>query len=141
MGIAPPRRRTTTHDRLRDTRRPRQRRLGQGAPRAGRVPGATSAPWAQTVNEDGTFKDPDTLAAHDAAKGVTPDREGIAYCRIGERSSHAWFVVHELIGYPRVRNYDGSCTEWGSLIDVPIEKGAPGSPLPVAGRQAAGQLA
>jgi thiosulfate/3-mercaptopyruvate sulfurtransferase len=99
--------------------------MTETAQRAGRIPGATSAPWAQTVNEDGTFKDADTLAAHYAAKGVTPDREVIAYCRIGERSSHSWFVLHELLGYPRVRNYDGSWTEWGSLIDVPIEKGAP----------------
>jgi thiosulfate/3-mercaptopyruvate sulfurtransferase len=99
--------------------------MTETAQRAGRIPGATSAPWAQTVNEDGTFKDPDTLRAHYAAKGVTPDREVIAYCRIGERSSHSWFVLHELLGYPNVRNYDGSWTEWGSLIDVPIEKGAP----------------
>jgi thiosulfate/3-mercaptopyruvate sulfurtransferase len=99
--------------------------MSETAQRAGRIPGATSAPWAQTVNEDGTFKDADTLAAHYAAKGVTPDQEVIAYCRIGERSSHSWFVLHELLGYPNVRNYDGSWTEWGSLIDVPIEKGAP----------------
>jgi len=99
--------------------------MTETAQRAGRIPGATSAPWAQTVNEDGTFKDADTLAAHYAAKGVTSDTEVIAYCRIGERSSHSWFVLHELLGYPRVRNYDGSWTEWGSLIDVPIEKGAP----------------
>jgi thiosulfate/3-mercaptopyruvate sulfurtransferase len=99
--------------------------MTETAQRAGRIPGATSAPWAQTVNEDGTFKDAATLAAHYAAKGVTPDREVIAYCRIGERSSHSWFVLHELLGYPDVRNYDGSWTEWGSLIDVPIEKGAP----------------
>jgi thiosulfate/3-mercaptopyruvate sulfurtransferase len=99
--------------------------MTETAQRAGRIPGATSAPWAQTVNEDGTFKDAETLAAHYAAKGVTPDTEVIAYCRIGERSSHSWFVLHELLGYPNVRNYDGSWTEWGSLIDVPIEKGAP----------------
>ncbi|MET0773280.1 MAG: sulfurtransferase [Candidatus Limnocylindrales bacterium] len=99
--------------------------MSETAQRAGRIPGATSAPWAQTVNEDGTFKDAATLAAHYAAKGVTPDTEVIAYCRIGERSSHSWFVLHELLGYPNVRNYDGSWTEWGSLIDVPIEKGAP----------------
>jgi thiosulfate/3-mercaptopyruvate sulfurtransferase len=99
--------------------------MSETAQRAGRIPGATSAPWAQTVNEDGTFKDADTLTAHYAAKGVTPDRDVIAYCRIGERSSHSWFVLHELLGYPRVKNYDGSWTEYGSLINVPIEKGAP----------------
>ncbi len=74
--------------------------MSETAQRAGRIPGATSAPWAQTVNEDGTFKDADTLAAHYAAKGVTPDKDVIAYCRIGERSSHSWFVLHELLGYP-----------------------------------------
>ena len=99
--------------------------MSETAQRAGHIPGATSAPWAQTVNEDGTFKDADALAAHYAAKGVTADKDVIAYCRIGERSSHSWFVLHELLGYPNVRNYDGSWTEWGSLIDVPIEKGAP----------------
>ena len=75
--------------------------------------------------KDGTFKDADALAAHYAAKGVTPDRDVIAYCRIGERSSHSWFVLHELLGYPHVKNYDGSWTEYGSLINVPIEKGVP----------------
>ncbi len=99
--------------------------MSETAQRAGRIPGATSAPWAQTVNEDGTFKDADALRAHYVAKGVTPDKDVIAYCRIGERSSHSWFVLHELLGYPSVRNYDGSWTEYGSLIDVPIEKGAP----------------
>jgi len=99
--------------------------MSETAQRAGRIPGATSAPWAQTVNEDGTFKDADTLAAHYAAKGITPDKDVIAYCRIGERSSHSWFVLHELLGFPRVKNYDGSWTEYGSLINVPIEKGVP----------------
>ena len=99
--------------------------MSETAQRAGRIPGAKSAPWAQTVNEDGTFKDADALAAHYAAKGVTPDKDVIAYCRIGERSSHSWFVLHELLGYPHVKNYDGSWTEYGSLINVPIEKGVP----------------
>ena len=99
--------------------------MSETAQRAGRIPGATSAPWAQTVNEDGTFKDADALAAHYAAKGVTPDKDVIAYCRIGERSSHSWFVLHELLGYQHVKNYDGSWTEYGSLINVPIEKGVP----------------
>ncbi len=99
--------------------------MSETAQRAGRIPGAKSAPWAQTVNEDGTFKDADALTAHYAAKGVTPDKDVIAYCRIGERSSHSWFVLHELLGYPHVKNYDGSWTEYGSLINVPIEKGVP----------------
>jgi thiosulfate/3-mercaptopyruvate sulfurtransferase len=99
--------------------------MNETAQRAGRIPGATSAPWAQTVKEDGTFKSADELAAHYAGKGVTPDKDVIAYCRIGERSSHSWFVLHELLGYPRVRNYDGSWTEWGSMVGVPIEKTAP----------------
>jgi thiosulfate/3-mercaptopyruvate sulfurtransferase len=95
--------------------------MTETAQRAGHIPGATSAPWAQTVNEDGRFKSREELAAHYAAKGVTADQDIIAYCRIGERSSHTWFVLHELLGYPRVRNYDGSWTEWGSLINVPID--------------------
>jgi thiosulfate/3-mercaptopyruvate sulfurtransferase len=101
--------------------------MSETAQRAGHIPGAVSVPWAQTVREDGTFKSTDELAALYAAKGVTPERDIIAYCRIGERSSHTWFVLHELLGYERVRNYDGSWTEYGSLIGVPIEK-----PLPVA---------
>jgi thiosulfate/3-mercaptopyruvate sulfurtransferase len=100
--------------------------MTETAQRAGHIPGATSAPWAQTVNEDGRFKSADELAAHYAAKGVTADKDIIAYCRIGERSSHTWFVLHELLGYPRVRNYDGSWTEWGSMINVPIENPAVG---------------
>jgi thiosulfate/3-mercaptopyruvate sulfurtransferase len=101
--------------------------LSETAQRAGRIPGAASIPWAQTVREDGTFKSADELRALYEAKGVTPDKDVIAYCRIGERSSHSWFVLRELLGYERVRNYDGSWTEWGSLIGVPIEK-----PTPVA---------
>ena len=96
--------------------------MSETAQRAGHIPGAASIPWAQTVREDGTFKSPDELAALYEAKGVTPDKDVIAYCRIGERSSHSWFVLHELLGYERVRNYDGSWTEYGSLIGVPIEK-------------------
>ena len=98
--------------------------MSETAQRAGHIPGATSAPWAQTVNEDGTFKSADELRQHYAAKGVTADKDVIAYCRIGERSSHSWFVLHELLGYPSVRNYDGSWTEWGSLINAPIENPA-----------------
>ncbi|HEX5147878.1 MAG TPA: sulfurtransferase [Candidatus Limnocylindrales bacterium] len=96
--------------------------MSETAQRPGHIPGAASIPWAQTVREDGTFKDRAELAALYAAKGVTPDKDVIAYCRIGERSSHSWFVLHELLGYARVRNYDGSWTEYGSLIGVPIEK-------------------
>jgi len=96
--------------------------LIETAQRAGHIPGAASIPWAQTVREDGTFKSPEDLAALYAAKGVTGDKDIIAYCRIGERSSHTWFVLHELLGYRRVRNYDGSWTEWGSMVGMPIEK-------------------
>jgi thiosulfate/3-mercaptopyruvate sulfurtransferase len=94
----------------------------EGAQRAGHVPGAANIPWATAVREDGTFRDADELRALYAAKGITEDRDVIAYCRIGERSSHTWFVLHELLGFQRVRNYDGSWTEYGSLVGVPIEK-------------------
>ena len=100
--------------------------LSETAQRAGHIPGAVSVPWAQTVAEDGTFKSADDLKALYAANGVTEADDIITYCRIGERASHSWFVLHELLGYPRVRNYDGSWTEWGSMINVPIEK----SPAP-----------
>jgi thiosulfate/3-mercaptopyruvate sulfurtransferase len=96
--------------------------MSETAQRAGHIPGAASIPWAQTVREDGTFKSREELATIYEAKGVTPDKDVIAYCRIGERSSHSWFVLHELLGYRRVRNYDGSWTEWGSMVGVPIEK-------------------
>ena len=96
--------------------------MSETAQRPGHIPGAASIPWAQTVHEDGTFKDREELANLYEAKGITPDKDVIAYCRIGERSSHSWFVLHELLGYKRVRNYDGSWTEWGSMVGVPIEK-------------------
>jgi thiosulfate/3-mercaptopyruvate sulfurtransferase len=96
----------------------------EGAQRGGHIPGARSIPWAQAVREDGTFKPADELRALYESKGVTPDGPVTAYCRIGERSSHTWFVLRELLGYPDVRNYDGSWTEWGNLVDVPIVKGA-----------------
>ena len=96
--------------------------LPETAQRMGHIPGAANVPWAQAVAEDGTFKPAAELEALYAPKGVTKDKEVIAYCRIGERSSHTWFALKHLLGYPNVRNYDGSWTEYGSLIDVPIEK-------------------
>ena len=95
----------------------------EGAQRAGHIPGAASVPWAQAVAEDGTFKSADQLSELYGGKGVTNGNDVIAYCRIGERSAHTWFVLHELLGKDAVKNYDGSWTEWGSLVDVPIEKG------------------
>jgi thiosulfate/3-mercaptopyruvate sulfurtransferase len=96
----------------------------EGAQRAGHIPGAASIPWAQAVREDGTFKSADELRELYGGKGVLTGDPIIAYCRIGERSAHTWFVLHELLGQDDVRNYDGSWTEWGSLVGVPIEKGA-----------------
>jgi thiosulfate/3-mercaptopyruvate sulfurtransferase len=92
------------------------------AQRGGHIPGATNIPWAQAVNEDGTFKSPSELLALYGGKGITAERPVITYCRIGERSSHTWFVLTYLLGYPQVRNYDGSWTEWGNQIRSPIEK-------------------
>jgi thiosulfate/3-mercaptopyruvate sulfurtransferase len=94
----------------------------EGAQRGGHIAGAINIPWAQAVREDSTFKSADELKALYGNKGVTPDKDVIAYCRIGERSAHTWFVLKYLLGYPNVRNYDGSWTEYGSLVDVPIEK-------------------
>jgi thiosulfate/3-mercaptopyruvate sulfurtransferase len=92
------------------------------AQRGGHIPGATNIPWALAVNEDGTFKSPAELTALYAGKGITGQVPVITYCRIGERSSHTWFVLTYLLGYPSVRNYDGSWTEWGNQIRSPIEK-------------------
>jgi thiosulfate/3-mercaptopyruvate sulfurtransferase len=94
----------------------------EGAQRGGHIPTAENIPWASAVREDGTFKPAAELRDLYVSRGVTPEREVIAYCRIGERSAHTWFVLRELLGYPAVRNYDGSWTEWGSAIRVPIER-------------------
>ena len=96
----------------------------EGAQRGGHIPGAASIPWAQAVQEDGTFKSADELPELYGGKGVLDGEPIIAYCRIGERSAHTWFVLHELLGRDDVKNYDGSWTEWGNLVAVPIEKGA-----------------
>jgi thiosulfate/3-mercaptopyruvate sulfurtransferase len=96
----------------------------EGAQRGGHIPGAASVPWAQAVQEDGTFKSADDLRELYGAKGVTEGADIIAYCRIGERSAHTWFVLHELLGHDKVKNYDGSWTEWGNMVNVPIEKSA-----------------
>ena len=94
----------------------------EGAQRAGHIPGAANIPWASAVQSDGTFKPAEELRGIYEGKGVDADKNVITYCRIGERSSHTWFVLNYLLGYPNVRNYDGSWTEWGSLIGAPIEK-------------------
>jgi thiosulfate/3-mercaptopyruvate sulfurtransferase len=96
----------------------------EGAQRAGHIPGAASIPWAQAVNDDGTFKSADALRELYRGKGVLNGDDIIAYCRIGERSAHTWFVLHELLGKERVKNYDGSWTEWGNLVGVPVAVGA-----------------
>jgi thiosulfate/3-mercaptopyruvate sulfurtransferase len=94
----------------------------EGATRGGHIPGARSIPWAKAAREDGTFKSAAELRELYGSEGVTPDKEVVAYCRIGERSSHTWFVLTQLLGYENVRNYDGSWTEWGNLVNAPIEK-------------------
>ncbi len=96
----------------------------EGAQRGGHVKGARNIPWGKAANPDGTFKTPEELRALYEGEGITPDKSVIAYCRIGERSSHTWFVLKYLLGYEDVRNYDGSWTEWGSMVNVPIERGA-----------------
>ncbi|HEV2417198.1 MAG TPA: sulfurtransferase [Terriglobia bacterium] len=99
--------------------------MSETAQRGGHIPGAVSFPWSKAANEDGTFKSYEELVNLLGAQGVRPDREAVAYCRIGERSSHTWFVLKYLLGFDKVRNYDGSWTEWGNLVDAPIEKNEP----------------
>jgi len=95
----------------------------EGAQRGGHIPGAVNIPWSKAVNEaDSTFKPFEELKSLYESHGITPEKEVIAYCRIGERSSHTWFVLRYLLGYPKVKNYDGSWTEWGNLVGAPIEK-------------------
>ena len=94
----------------------------EGSQRGGHIPGAANVPWGQAVAEDGSFKSADDLQALYGGKGIDGSRETIAYCRIGERSSHTWFVLTQLLGHQNVRNYDGSWTEWGSIVGAPIEK-------------------
>jgi thiosulfate/3-mercaptopyruvate sulfurtransferase len=94
----------------------------EGALRGGHIPGAKNIPWARAVDEDGTFKSYAELKALYAGEGITSDKDIVAYCRIGERSSHTWFVLKYLLGYPHIRNYDGSWTEWGNGVGLPIER-------------------
>ncbi len=101
------------------------------AQRGGHIPGAINIPWSQAVKEDGTFKSADDLKKLYEEKGITANRDIVTYCRIGERSSFTWFVLKYLLGYPNVRNYDGSWTEWGNLVRNPIEKPSPQAAQPI----------
>ncbi len=102
--------------------------MSETAQRGGHIPGAQSAPWLNAVKDDGTFKSAEDLKAFYGAKGVTEGRDVIAYCRIGERSSHTWFALYNLLGFENAKNYDGSWTEWGSIIGAPIEREVPTVP-------------
>ena len=98
--------------------------LPETCQRGGHIPGAFNVPWGKNVNEDGTFKSPEELKALYEPLGVTPEKNVVAYCRIGERSSLTWFVLKYLLGYNNVKNYDGSWTEWGNLVNAPVTRGA-----------------
>ncbi len=98
--------------------------LPETCQRGGHVPGARNIPWGKACNEDGTFKSRDELQALYSGAGITGEKPVVAYCRIGERSSHSWFVLHYLLGLDNVTNYDGSWTEWGNLVGAPVERGA-----------------
>jgi thiosulfate/3-mercaptopyruvate sulfurtransferase len=96
--------------------------LPETCQRGGHIPGAKNIPWGKACNDDGTFKSRDELTALYGGQGITPDKDVVAYCRIGERSSHTWFVLKYLLGFPKVKNYDGSWTEWGNLVGAPVER-------------------
>lgn len=105
----------------------------EGALRGGHIPGARNVPWSRAAREDGTFRPREELEAiYLREQGLDPARETVAYCRIGERSSHTWFVLKYLLGFDRVRNYDGSWTEWGNMVGVPVERGPAREPTPSA---------
>ena len=104
--------------------------MTETAQRGGHIPGARSIPWAKTVNEDGTFKTPDALRQLYQSQGVDFEKPTVAYCRIGERSSHTWYVLKYLLGVNNVKNYDGSWTEWGNLVGAPIETGEGATAMP-----------